>query len=151
MSIYLDKGSLHLYCWILASDIQYKPRPLRAGDTPVEFPGYRVHLPRGRAERDAKGKKIRWIKVMKLEEIAVWIFINCSLSFWPPISRSQVWGSHNEASRRDPGWTGSSSLCALFVVLGGFLRRSFGRDLKNRGPVSLQVTHDKDPSLFKDP
>jgi hypothetical protein len=29
--------------------------------------------------------------------------------------------------------------------------RSFERDRENRGPVSQQVWHDKDPSLLKDP
>jgi hypothetical protein len=31
------------------------------------------------------------------------------------------------------------------------MERSFGLEQKNRVPLSLQVWHDKDPSLLKDP
>jgi hypothetical protein len=37
------------------------------------------------------------------------------------------------------------------VVRGDWMGRSFGRDRKNRGPVSQQVWHDKDPSLLESP
>jgi hypothetical protein len=39
----------------------------------------------------------------------------------------------------------------LPVVRGDWIGRSFGWDRKNRGPVSQQVWHDKDPSLLKGP
>ena len=37
------------------------------------------------------------------------------------------------------------------VARGDWLGRSFGWDRKNRGPMSQQVWHDKDPSLLKGP
>jgi hypothetical protein len=37
----------------------------------------------------------------------------------------------------------------LCVARGDLIRRSFGWDRKNRGPVSQQVWHDKDPSMLK--
>ena len=39
----------------------------------------------------------------------------------------------------------------LEYIKGDCMGRSFGWDRKNRGPVSQQVWHDKDPSLLKGP
>ena len=39
---------------------------------------------------------------------------------------------------------------SLRVVQGDKMHGSFGWDLKNRGPVSQQVWHDKDPSPLED-
>ena len=37
----------------------------------------------------------------------------------------------------------------LFVVLGDLMARSYGRNLKTRGPLTLQLRKDKDSPLLK--
>lgn len=59
--IYLDKGSLRSCNWTLAHETQYKPRPLRAGDKLVEYPGCPILHSRDRGVQDAVEKKtINW-------------------------------------------------------------------------------------------
>ena len=56
----------------------------------------------------------------------------------------------NVASCGDPGQTiGPYFSVPLVCHRGRLVRRSFGCDRKNRGPVSQQAWHEKDPSLLK--
>jgi hypothetical protein len=105
-------------------------------------------------QRPHNSVKNRWIKtILKLD-------LNLSMAKQCTKYQMNIWKHEQEKCgkliyRTDGRTECKPKVLSDFVgrglIRGEWIGRSFGWDLKNRGPVSEQVRHNKDPSLLKCP